>query len=208
MNRTAQTLFTIPTLAAGLAVGAATVPGGTAAAAAEVASAPSGQISTSATTAKTWTVTVGSQAHGGAFQGMNYGSNEIWIDVGDSVHWVAASMEPHTVTFGIDRAHPFGEFGAPGNEYMVAPTSQPTIGSPGDFRNSGVLTTMPSDLLPSAVPQRTTYDLTFTGSGTYDYCCYVHGKVQHGIVHVAARGTRTRISKRGTTPRRGPRCGS
>ncbi len=57
----------------------------------------------------TWTVQVGSESPNHSLQGMNYGPGEIWINVGDTVHWVAKSMEIHTVSF-IDDAHPLAEF--------------------------------------------------------------------------------------------------
>jgi plastocyanin len=141
-----------------------------------------------AVTSTTWTVQVGSESPHGQIQGMNYGPGEIWIDVGDTVHWVAAAMEPHTVSF-VDATHPAVEFNPfdPSLAYMVTRTPQTTISEPGQYRNSGVMDTVVEDLLP--LPQFRSYDLTFTGPGNYTYLCYVHGVTMSGVVHVRAAGT-------------------
>jgi plastocyanin len=141
-----------------------------------------------ASSGRTWTVQVGSESRNHLIQGMNYGPTDVWIDVGDTVHWVSASMEPHTVSF-VDAAHPLGDFfpGMPSFAYMAFRTPEHTISAPGQFRNSGVMATMPIDLLP--VPFFTSYNLTFTGKGNYTYYCYVHGAMMKGTVHVRAAGT-------------------
>lgn len=64
---------------------------------------------------------------------------------------------------------------------MVIPTPETTISAPGEFRNSGVVSTDQGGI--------TSYDLTFTGTGDYHYVCYVHGEMMTGIVHVRAAGT-------------------
>lgn len=130
----------------------------------------------------TWTVTVGSQSATGAVQGMNYGPGTIWIDKGDTVRWVARSMEIHTVSF-TDAAHPATPY-SPTTRYMNARTTQKAISRPGQFRNSGILATM------SAPGQFRTYSLRFTGTGTYHYICYVHGKAMVGTVVVRKAGAR------------------
>ncbi len=137
------------------------------------------------TTGVTWTVAVGQQSNDAAIQGMAFGPGEIWINVGDKVHWAAGSMEIHTVSF-LDTAHPLVPFGSPGSDYMFIPTTQTTIDQPGEYRNSGLMSTM-SD--PSGPPQPTAYDLTFTGTGDYAYICYVHGQAMTGMVHVRPAGT-------------------
>lgn len=138
-----------------------------------------------ASSARTWTVKVGQESRNGAIQGMAFGPGEIWINVGDKVHWVAGSMEIHTVSFP-DATHPAVPFGSPGSDYMTVPTPETTIDHPGQYRNSGLMATM-SD--PSGPPLPTSYDLTFNGIGDYDYICYVHGEAMSGIVHVRASGT-------------------
>lgn len=135
-------------------------------------------------TATTWTVLVGAQSTSGSIQGMAYGPSEIWIDTGDTVRWVAASMEPHTVSF-VDATHPADGFD-PSKTYMATPTPETWISAPGEFRNSGVIATMSDPALPPAVG---TYSLTFTGPGDYTYTCYLHGEAMIGLVHVRNAGT-------------------
>ncbi len=133
---------------------------------------------------QTWNVWAGEQSPSGSIQGMQYLPGEIWIDVGDSVHWTANSMEPHTISF-VDAAHPAVPFD-PSDAYMVTPTPETWISAPGQYRNSGILATMADSALPPPVAD---YTLAFTGAGTYDYICYVHGQAMVGTVHVAAAGT-------------------
>lgn len=149
-----------------------------------VASTAAGAPAAHAATTMTWTVTVGQQSQNGAIQGMAYGPGEIWINVGDTVHWVAASMEPHTVSF-TDAAHPPGPFD-PSIGYMTTATPETTIDAPGEFRSSGIVATMSDPALPPAV---SSYDLTFDGVGVYHYICYLHGMAMQGIVNVRAAGT-------------------
>ncbi|WOP18133.1 plastocyanin/azurin family copper-binding protein [Raineyella sp. LH-20] len=127
----------------------------------------------------TWTVKVGQQSQDGAIQGMAFAPQDISINVGDTVHWVANSMEIHTVSFftASTPAVPFD----PAIGYMVTPTPQTTISAPGQFRNSGVMSTDPADIQH--------YNLTFTGTGDYHYVCYVHGAMMVGTVHVRPAGT-------------------
>jgi plastocyanin len=94
-------------------------------------------------------------------------------------------MEPHTVTF-----LPVGQLPPPFNPFdptQTTPTPEHTISSPGEFRNSGVLSTLQFAELPSGTFR--SYDLTFVGRGDYVYYCLLHGQVMKGTVHVAAAGT-------------------
>lgn len=133
----------------------------------------------------TWHVHVGEQSPNGAIQGMRFLPGDIWVDVGDTVQWTSASMEPHTVTF-----LPVGQLPGPFNPTDPAQTTQTTddtISAPGAFRNSGVMSTIQFSELPS--PTITSYELTFDGPGDYVYYCLVHGQAMKGTVHVAAAGT-------------------
>jgi len=134
------------------------------------------------TRAHTWIVQVGSQTASGSVQGMNYGPGTIRINRGDTVRWVAKSMEIHTVSF-INRSHPAVPY-SPTTAYMNVRTPQRSIKRPGQFRNSGIMDTMP------ARGEYRTYALRFTGTGTFHYICYVHGKAMVGTVVVRKRGTR------------------
>ena len=132
--------------------------------------------------ARTWHVYVGEQSANGAIQGMQFLPGDIWINVGDKVHWTADSMEPHTVSFLAANALP-GQF--TGDPSMTNQMPQLTIGSPGEVRNSGILSTIQFGELPRTIKS---YDLTFTGPGNYPYYCFLHGVGMKGVVHVASAG--------------------
>ena len=134
--------------------------------------------------AKTWTVKVGAQSRSGAIQTMTYGPKKIWINAGDTVHWVSDSMEPHTVSF-INAAHPAVEFDF-SIAYMTEQTPKKTISKPGQFRSSGIIAPAPDAIFPNSVK---TYDLTFLKPGRYHYLCYLHGKAMTAVVIVRAAGT-------------------
>ena len=136
------------------------------------------------TKAQTWNVMVGSESRSGAIQTMAYGPKKIWINAGDTVHWVSGSMEPHTVSF-IDAKHPAVPFDL-ATTYMTAPTSKGTISKPGQFRSSGIMAPAPDAVFPHAVRS---YDLTFPKPGTYRYLCYLHGKAMSAVVKVRKTGT-------------------
>lgn len=138
----------------------------------------------SPTKTKTWSVRVGAQSRSGAVQTMAYGPKKIWINAGDTVHWVARSMEPHTVSF-IDAEHPAVEFNLT-TSYMTAQTSKHTISKPGQFRSSGIMAPAPDAVFPDAV---TSYDLKFLKPGRYRYLCYLHGKAMSAVVVVRKAGT-------------------
>lgn len=139
---------------------------------------------TTTTKARTWTVMVGAESRSGAIQTMAYGPEKVWINAGDTVHWVSGSMEPHTVSF-IDAAHPAVEFDL-ATTYMTQPTSKHTITKPGQFRSSGIMAPAPDAVFPAAVR---TYDLKFLNPGRYHYLCYLHGKAMSAVVVVRKAGT-------------------
>ena len=137
----------------------------------------------STTKAKTWNVMVGAQSRSGAVQTMAYGPKKIWINAGDTVHWVSNTMEPHTVSF-VNAEHPAGEFNLT-NTYMTTQTSRHTISRPGQFRSSGIMAPEPDAVFPDAV---TSYDLKFLRPGRYHYLCYLHGKAMSAVVVVRKAG--------------------
>lgn len=136
----------------------------------------------SPTTSTTWNVTVGSESRSGAIQTMAYGPKKIWINAGDTVHWVSRSMEPHTVSF-VDAKHPAVPFDL-AITYMTAPTSRHTIRK-GQFRSSGIMAPAPDAVFPDAVKS---YDLKFLEPGKYHYLCYLHGKAMSAVVVVRKAG--------------------
>lgn len=143
-----------------------------------------------AATPTTWTVYVGSQSPSGQIEGMAFASADVSINVGDTIHFVVESMEPHTVSF------PGTSCPAVGFDPNIACMSQRTVSpitSPSDFRSSGILSTEATVLGP---PQ-TSWDLQFNGTGDFAYVCYLHGfqtapghyAGMAGMVHVRAAGT-------------------
>ena len=132
----------------------------------------------------TWKVMVGAESRSGAIQTMAYGPKKIWINAGDTVHWVSGSMEPHTVSF-IDDEHPAVPFDL-AIAYMSAPTTKQTISKPGQFRSSGIMAPEPDAVFPDAVKS---YDLRFLKPGKYRYLCYLHGKAMSATVVVRKAGT-------------------
>lgn len=116
--------------------------------------------------AQSWTVDAGASRRGGALQALDFFSNSIVIDVGDSVTWTSASL--HTVSFLTAGMSPF-----------TAPTN-PAGGNTEDgstFTSSGVL------------GPGQTYTLTFTKAGTYTYYCLLHPPEMTGQIIVQPAGT-------------------
>jgi plastocyanin len=125
---------------------------------------------------QTWTVRVGAQSANQAIQGMAYLPGDVYIHAGDTVHWVANSAEPHTVTF-LAPGQTLPAFN-PGDPAQLFRTGG-EVYDPASYFNSGILATV-EDSLP-ILPD---YSLTFPDAGTFDYWCLIHGTMQHGIVHV------------------------
>jgi plastocyanin len=125
---------------------------------------------------QTWTVRVGAQSANLMIQGMAYLPANVFIHPGDSIHWVANSAEPHTVTFPVagDELAAFN----PGDPAQLFKAGG-DVYDPSSYFNSGILATV-QDSLPTV----TDYSLTFPDAGSFDYWCLVHGVMQHGVVHV------------------------
>lgn len=131
----------------------------------------------------TWQVRVGAETPDMAVTAMRFLPREVWVDVGDSVHWTSNSAEPHTVTFL-----------APGTslpEFNPFDPSQTTPQGPSSYdgttyANSGIVATQPIFVFTNPA---TSYDLTFTATGDFTYYCLVHGTMMTGVVHVRAAGT-------------------
>jgi plastocyanin len=140
----------------------------------------------------TWTVQVGSQTANKALQGMRFLPGDVTVDAGDTVRWVARSVEIHTVTF-----LPGGGPQATLPEFNPTDLTQLTqqggsVYDPKLGYNSGLMTTVPTngDVGPlPKVPHVRTYSLTFPTAGTFTYYCLVHGKMMVGVVHVQPAAT-------------------
>lgn len=105
------------------------------------------------------------------------------IKVGDSIEWVSASPSPHTVTFGDITPPPGPDF-----DPFALPMSKPTESYAGTgFFNSGILAGTPPGA-PADPNQPSTFELSFSKAGTYDYYCILHadqGMVGKVIVEAA-----------------------
>jgi len=111
----------------------------------------------------------------------------IHIRVGDTIEWVSAGYEGHTVTFGSEN------FLAEMGNYLVPDPEGPeqVIFNPLVALRSGTGEEYPGDggLYSSGfigVPTEGAYRLTFTEAGIYQYLCVVHPLWMRGTVQVDA----------------------
>ena len=141
---------------------------------------------------QTYTVLVGwDNGQQGAML-MSYFPSVLTVHTGDTVKWVLNSMEIHTVTF-LD-GNPMPDFIVPAPQNPVGPVMLnpqaflPTVPPGGmydgtTYANSGLMQ-------PSGNPnQPTTFSLTFTRPGSYDYVCLVHGMMMSGKIVVVDPST-------------------
>ncbi|HEY3545837.1 MAG TPA: plastocyanin/azurin family copper-binding protein [Propionicimonas sp.] len=131
----------------------------------------------------TWQVRVGAETPDMAVGAMKFLPREVWVDVGDSVHWTSNSAEPHTVTFlapgtSLPEFNPFD----PSQTMPQGPSSYDGT----TYANSGIVATQPIFVFTNPA---TSYELTFTATGDFTYYCLVHGTMMSGVVHVRAAGT-------------------
>lgn len=126
----------------------------------------------STTGAQQFTVMTGGQARDNAFQALDFFSENITIDEGDSVTWSSRTGEPHTVTFLGPRTAP-------------PPPNDPSAPLPaGGSTYDGSTYTSSGFLL-----QGQSYTLTFPKAGTYAYLCILHQPVMTGVITVQPKGT-------------------
>ena len=142
------------------------------------------QAATAATpTPVTWHVRVGAETPDMAVAAMRFLPREVWVDVGDTVHWSANSAEPHTVTFLAPGAS-LPEFNPFDPSQTTAQGSSSYNGT--SYTNSGIIATQPIFVFTNPA---SSYDLTFTAPGDFTYYCLLHGVMMTGVVHVRAAGT-------------------
>ncbi len=100
----------------------------------------------------------------------------ISVRVGQTVEWTNRDpATPHTVTFGQDP--PGGDFGA----------FPPIPGPPGSATISSTSQNVNSGFLGAGLPFGTTFQVTFTAPGDYQYHCVLHDDLgMDGVVHVHA----------------------
>jgi len=108
-----------------------------------------------------WALTAGASDAQEANQGLQFYTNAITIDAGDSVTWTFPAGEPHTVTFL-------------GNRTALPPPTDPSAAQPagGSSYDGSTYTSSGFMLLGK------TYTLTFPKPGSFTYYCILHG--QHG----------------------------
>ncbi|MEO8517534.1 MAG: plastocyanin/azurin family copper-binding protein [Dermatophilaceae bacterium] len=132
---------------------------------------------------RTWQVRVGTESPDMAVSAMAFLPKEVWVDVGDTVHWTAGSAEPHTVTF-LAPGDSLPEFN------LFDPSQTGPVGSSSydgtGYTNSGIIATQPIFVFTDPA---SSYDLTFTATGDFTYYCLLHGVMMTGVVHVSAAGT-------------------
>jgi plastocyanin len=120
--------------------------------------------------ATTWHAFVGAQSHDKGRQALTFLPNEIWIHAGDSITWMFAVDEIHTLTFLLPaQVRPPFPVGCPG----TTPTDSSFDGTV--CVNSGTLT------------EPASYTVMFPKAGNFKLVCLVHNNMT-GIVHVLAAG--------------------
>ncbi len=142
-----------------------------------------------ASTPQHYTVLVGSDNVSNGVSISLFFPNIVKIHVGDSITWKANAHEIHTVTFLAGQALEDLIIPAPAglaspfqiNPKAVFPT--PTNGQydGSTYMNSGILSTDPGFA--------TSFTLTFTHLGVFNYVCYVHGMMMSGQIDVVAYST-------------------
>jgi plastocyanin len=112
--------------------------------------------------AQTWFLSVGGNDRGQAFQALNFFSDSITIDQGDSITWTVGG-NAHTITF-------FGPEHAP-----KSPVNDPF----GSHHYDGSKYTSSGIMFPGQ-----TYTLKFIKPGSYPYECLFHDPEMAGVVNV------------------------
>lgn len=115
--------------------------------------------------AMTWELQAGASSGDEANQGLQFYTNSITIDAGDSVSWTFPAGEPHTVTFL-------------GNRKSLPPPNDPKVPIPagGTSYDGTAYTSSGFKLLGGS------YTLTFPKPGVYEYYCLLHGGLKGGMV--------------------------
>jgi plastocyanin len=137
-------------------------------------------VATATLRAEEWQVLVGSQSRDLGRQAIAFLPNELWIHVGDSIHWIFPTHERHTLTLLRPlqtRPAAFGPiFGVPVGCPDLTPDGSSFDGSA--CVTSGILLT--DDTGAVTAP---TYSVNFPSTGNFKFVCLVHADMT-GVVHV------------------------
>lgn len=119
------------------------------------------------------------------------------IKTGDTVKWVSTIDVPHTVSFNFPPGPPQGD------PFALAQTPEKTFAGTG-LRHSGIIWTVPGP--PNFV---TSYELTFTAAGSFQYICILHApQGMAGTVNVTQAPTPTPTPPPATAAPKPPATGS
>jgi plastocyanin len=145
--------------------------------------------STPALTSQNYTVLVGAENTSAGVSLMSFFPATVRVHVGDSVTWKINSHEIHTVTFLAGTTMPDLLIPAPANQYNAILQINPVVAFPvapaggqydgSTYANSGIMTSDPGGF--------TTFKLTFTTEGSFDYVCVVHGMMMSGTIQVVGQ---------------------
>ncbi|HSE44940.1 MAG TPA: plastocyanin/azurin family copper-binding protein [Gemmatimonadales bacterium] len=110
------------------------------------------------------------------------------VKTGDTVKWVTNVGSPHTVTFNAPPGPPEGD------PFAIPRTANTTFDGTG-FTHSGILSAAPEEGV------YTSYELTFTATGSFTYVCILHApQGMVGAVNVTAATTPTPTPTATATP--------
>jgi len=138
-----------------------------------------------ASTPQNYNVLIGAENTSKGVTISSFFPHTVQIHVGDTITWKINSHEPHTVTFLAGSTlqplfipAPTGMASPlqinPQAFFTIAPSNRLYDGT--TYVNSGFMT------LDSAA--NTTFHLTFTRAGTFNYVCYIHGAMMSGTIQV------------------------
>src|SRR6476620_3283900 len=113
----------------------------------------------------TWNVRVGAESPDMSVTAMAFLPSNVWVNVGDTVHWASNSAEPHTVTF-LAPGTTLPEFN-PFDPSQTAPQGSSVYDGTA-YANSGIVATQPIFVFTNPAAS---YHLTFTKAGDFTYYC-------------------------------------
>lgn len=139
----------------------------------------------------TYTVIVGAEDPAQGYEANMFFPSALTVHVGDTVTWKANSIELHTVTFLAGQPMPALEQvdpkANPSPVLLNPQVANPAVPDQGQYDGKSFVN---SGLMGNAPGLATTFSLTFTTPGTYEYVCVVHGTMMSGAITVVSRSKR------------------